>query len=218
MPRAELTITIPRDIWIGEISRNFPDTKFRILAAIADEETGVGLAEIIGPDIGSVITDMHSYDMILSIDILQRRDEMALVQFETSMPLLLFPIQGSGTPLEMPFIIKEGQAEWEITAPQEKLSKLGAQLEEFNIPFVVNEIKQEISNEQLLTAKQEDLIKTAVEEGYYDTPREITLTELAELCDMAKSTCSEILHRAEGKIIKEFADNLKDQTQQVLSR
>lgn len=48
----------------------------------------------------------------------------------------------------------------------------------------------------------------AVEAGYYDTPRTCTLTELADEVGLAKSTCSEILHRAEEIIVKEFIENL----------
>jgi predicted DNA binding protein len=56
------------------------------------------------------------------------------------------------------------------------------------------------------------LLRTAVERGYYDTPRRCTLTELAEALDMAKSTCSETLHRAEGKITKQFLTNAHEPT------
>jgi len=42
---------------------------------------------------------------------------------------------------------------------------------------------------------------------YYDTQREVSLSELANEFGIAKSTCSEVLHRAEGKIVKEFLDS-----------
>ena len=49
-----------------------------------------------------------------------------------------------------------------------------------------------------------DLLGTAIERGYYDTPRTCTLTELADAVGLAKSTTSEKLHRAEEKVVKEF--------------
>lgn len=48
------------------------------------------------------------------------------------------------------------------------------------------------------------LLREAVERGYYDTPRRVTLVELAEELDIAKSTCSEILHRVEEQVLKRF--------------
>ena len=49
---------------------------------------------------------------------------------------------------------------------------------------------------------------TAVDHGYYDTPRACSLTELAEEVGIAKSTCSETLHRAEETMIKQFMEDL----------
>ncbi|MFB9804505.1 helix-turn-helix domain-containing protein [Haladaptatus pallidirubidus] len=40
--------------------------------------------------------------------------------------------------------------------------------------------------------------------GYYDTPRECSLTELATSLDVTKGSLSRVLHRAEGRIIKQF--------------
>jgi predicted DNA binding protein len=107
----------------------------------------------------------------------------------------------------MPFTIRDGQAEWELTAPQHRLSELGTQLEEFGIRFTVDEIRQQVEPERLLTDRQLGLLLAAVERGYYDTPRECSLTELAESEGLAKSTCSETLHRAEEKVVKEFLES-----------
>ncbi|MBV0900543.1 helix-turn-helix domain-containing protein [Haloarcula salina] len=204
MPHAELTLTIPEEIWIGDVSRTYDDAAFRILAALPGEDSGVGLAEVTSADLPAVLRDIESRDSVTSMEILSHRDDRALIQFETSMPLLLFPVQGSGIPLEMPFTLSDGQAVWEISAPQERLSELGEQLEEFGIPFNVDRIQQHLESEQLLTESQLELVEAAIDAGYYDTPRDCSLTELADRVGIAKSTCSETLHRAEEKILKEF--------------
>ncbi|QGA81781.1 helix-turn-helix domain-containing protein [Halomicrobium sp. LC1Hm] len=208
MPRAELTLTIPEEVWIGSLSRSFPDAEFRILAAVPGEESGVGLTEITADELVAILGEMDETEAVTSLEILQRWEDTALVQFETSDPLLLFPVQGSGIPLEMPFTLGDGEARWEITAPQERLSALGQQLEEFGIPFHVERVSQHVETEQLLTGSQLELIQAAVENGYYDTPRDCSLTELASEVGIAKSTCSETLHRAEEKIVKEFVEEL----------
>ncbi|ACV47790.1 MULTISPECIES: helix-turn-helix domain-containing protein [Halomicrobium] len=208
MPRAELTLTIPEEVWIGSLSRSFPDAEFRILAAVPGEESGVGLTEITADELVAILGQMDESEAVTSLEILQRWEDTALVQFETSDPLLLFPVQGSGIPLEMPFRLSDGEARWEITAPQERLSALGQQLEEFGIPFHVERVSQHVETEQLLTGSQLELIQAAVENGYYDTPRDCSLTELASEVGIAKSTCSETLHRAEEKIVKEFVEEL----------
>jgi predicted DNA binding protein len=204
MPNAKLRLTVPDEVWLGEITRSHPETRIRVLAAIPDGLSGVGLVEITGPTTDAVVAAMQAQDDVTDIEILQQRDDEVLLQFETSDPLLLMPARGSNVPLEMPFDIRDGEVAWEVTAPTQQLSKLGEQLEEFGISFSVEYIRQEPSREHLLTDRQREIIEAAVDAGYYDTPRECSLTELAERIDIAKSTCSDTLHRAEEAIIKEY--------------
>jgi predicted DNA binding protein len=206
MPRANLAITVPDSVWIGELSREYPDAQFEILTVFPKGEGGVALAEIAADAVEEVVLAMDDYEAVTSTDLLQRTAETALVQFETSNPILLLPVHNAGTPLELPFSVVDGGVEWEVTAPRDRLSSLGEQLRRFGIEFEVMAVRQEMETEQLLTPKQLRLVQTAVEEGYYDTPRECTLTELADESDIAKSTCSETLHRAEETIVKEFVD------------
>ncbi|MFW5905439.1 MAG: helix-turn-helix domain-containing protein [archaeon] len=204
MPRATLTITVPESVWIGEISRRFPDARIRILSALPGEDSGVGLVEVTAPDLPAVVEAFDDAVDVEQLNLLKRHDDSALLQFETSDPMLLFPIMSSGIPLEMPFDIVEGEAVWDVTTSQDRLSELGEQLDAFGIQYTVEEVRYHLETEELLTDRQESLVDRALELGYYDTPRTCTLTELAEDVGLAKSTCSETLHRAEGKIIREF--------------
>lgn len=207
MPRAELTLTIPEEVWLGDLTRSFPGATFRILAAVPGDDTGVGLVEVTAPDLVSILDRLESYEEVTEVELFRRERDTALLQFETDHPLLLLPIQGSGVPLEMPFDITDGTATWELTAPRDRLSELGDQLDAFDISYTVEALEEHIEPEQLLTDNQLQLLRTAVEQGYYDTPRACTLTELADACGTAKSTCSETLHRAEGKIVKRFLES-----------
>ncbi|MFB6132834.1 MAG: helix-turn-helix domain-containing protein [Halanaeroarchaeum sp.] len=204
MPRATLTITVPESVWIGAISSSHPETRFRILSALPGDETGVGLVEVTGPDLTAVLDAVEGSADVRELKVLKRHEDTALVQFETTDPMLLFPIMSSGIPLEMPFDLIEGKAVWEVTTSQDRLSELGDQLDAFGIQFTVEAIRYQLQTDQLLTERQRSLVERAYELGYYDTPRECTLTELAEDVGLAKSTCSETLHRAEGKIVGEF--------------
>lgn len=210
MPRAKLTLTVPDGVWIGELTRDHPETTVRVLAALSDDESGVGLAEVVSPALPTVLTEMSEYDEVTQFDLMQREDDEALVQFATTMPLLLFPARDSGIPLEMPFEIVDGKAVWEVTAPQDRLSALGEQLEMFDIAFTVDYIQQHVTDEPLLTERQRRLVIEATEAGYYDTPRECSLTDVAERLDIAKSTASETLHRAEEKVVKQYVEQLPE--------
>lgn len=210
MPEARLQVTLPEGVWIGRLSRRYPDSQFRILAALADGDVGVGLAEIHSTVLEDVLADMRAFEGVRDVDILNDPDESALVQFETEQPLLLFAARDSGVPLEMPVDLSDGTVTWTVTAPSHRLSELGTQLRALGLSFTIDYLQQEVADEQLLTDAQFDIVETAVEAGYYETPRTCSLTELAEQVDRAKSTVSETLHRAESKIITKFVSEPED--------
>ncbi|WP_435066606.1 helix-turn-helix domain-containing protein [Haloplanus sp. C73] len=205
MPTATLAVTLPDDIWIADISTRFPDATFRVLAALPDDETGVGLVEITADDIGTVLTRLDETPGVRVFETLYRGDDRALVQFETDDPLLLLSIRNSRAPFEPPVTITDGIATLEITAPRDRLSSLAEQFRTLGLEFDVRSVRTTIDSESVVTEAQRHLIETAIEEGYYDTPRTCTLTELADQLDIAKSTASERLHRAESAIIRAFA-------------
>ncbi|MXR50328.1 helix-turn-helix domain-containing protein [Halovenus sp. WSH3] len=211
MPEARLQITLPEAVWIGQLSRQYPDGRFRILAALSDGDSGVGLAEIYSAEISSLLADMRAAEDIREVEVLNDPGDRALVQFETEQPLLLLAARDSGVPLEMPVELEDGTLTWEVTAPSDRLSELGTQLRALGLSFSIDYIQQEVGDDQLLTDAQEQIIETAISEGYYDTPRTCSLTELAESVDRAKSTVSETLHRAESKIITEFVSEPDDE-------
>lgn len=202
MPYAKLTITIPESIWIGEVSRSHPETRFRVLAATANDSTGVARIEIVGPDPEVVCDEIRSYGTVTDLAVFESDAECYRVQLETTVPLLLTSIQASGVPFETPFEVRDGEMALEATVPQHRLSKLGETLDEFGITYSVERITQDVESDALLTDRQRWLLHEAIDRGYYDTPRRITLTELAEELDIAPSTCSEVLHRAEEQVLK----------------
>lgn len=209
MPHASLTLTVPDGVWVGDVSRAHPESSLRILAALTDDGLGVALAEVTAADLEGVVRDIVERDAVTELEVLQRHGDTALIQFETTTPLLLLAVQGSGVPLTMPFTIRDGQADWELTAPHDRLSELGDQLDAMGISFTVREVRQRAEPEQLLTDRQLTLVRTAVERGYYDSPRGCSLTELAAEVDLAKSTVSETLHRAEERIVKQFLEQVE---------
>ncbi|WP_435115298.1 helix-turn-helix domain-containing protein [Halolamina sp. C58] len=217
MPEAKLTLTIPERTWPGEITRAHGDATIRILAAMTESDGGVGLAEVTARDPESVVADVSAHDSVDDVEVLQRGSRECLIQFRTRLPLLLLAARDSGLPLEMPFEISDGEATWTLTASQDAISDLGDQLTALGVSYTVNYLQQEVGgSEALLTDRQRAIVREAIDRGYYDTPRECSLTELADAVGLAKSTVSETLHRAEERVMKEFAAGLEAEPQPVI--
>ena len=202
MPRATLSLELPEQVWVSALSRQYPDAEFTVLAAMPAEETGVGLVEISAADIEPIVTTIDGYDSVVSVTILEAQPDRALVQFETTEPLLIRSLSEAGIPLELPITIADGEVSVEVTAPRERLSELGTLLEQFGVPFDLVSVTQSVDTQSLLTAEQYELLETAIERGYYDTPRDATAETVAGELGCARSTAAEHLQRAEANVIR----------------
>lgn len=213
MPIAEITVSIPEDIWLAEITSAHPTASFEVISVQSSDDTGTGVLEVESEDPVPIISKISDEPDVRNLELLWKRGNEALLQVEAENPVLLEPVSRAGVPLKTPFSVSEGNVIWEIAASQAKLSELGARLEALGVTYDVSSIRglEEQRTESLLTDRQEEVLLAAFEAGYYDTPREATLTDVAEEVDVTKATCSDILHRAEGKIVGSFISDRLNQ-------
>lgn len=207
MPQAELRVTLPEGTWIGDVSRTYDGAVFEVLATIPATDRGVGLVEIRASDPGAVLEAVESHDTILAVDEQALTDRRALTRCETDRPLLLLSAGSAGVPIELPITIADGEARLSVTAPRDRLAALADQLKAFGMSYELTYIQATTDPSGLLTDRQHALVTRAAALGYYDVPRDCTLTELAGELDVAKSTASEVLARAEAKIVDRYLDD-----------
>ena len=76
--------------------------------------------------------------------------------------------------------------------------------DEVIVTFEGNEVE---GMKDLLAPRQFEVVQAAVQWGYYDDPRGISMRKLAERLDMARSTVGEHLHSAESTLMQWFIEN-----------
>lgn len=208
VPQAKLTLTIPETTWIRDVSTTYPDLVFRVQTVLVGEETGIGLVELYTENPLPVVTEIRSRDDIVDVELLWKYEDEAILQVETVSPLLLIPVWRAGVPLQMPFDIQDGEAMWELTTSSRRLSNLGDHLDDFGISFTLEHVREIYEGEadRILTSRQQELVLAALKAGYYSSPRETTLTDVADENNISKSTLSDVLHRAESNIIQWFVE------------
>lgn len=210
MTQARLVVDLPDGPWIADVSKEFPDATFRVLAAVPDDDAGYALVQIAASDVEGVLDAMRVHPTLAECSVMARSDGEtrsdgeATVQFETTAPLLVRAAQRAGVPIRMPIRIEDGEATITVSGSHERLPILGSQFEELGLPYRVERVRDWERSGDTLTDRQREIVVTAVEQGYYDTPRRCSLTELADHLGLAKSTVSETLHRAEESVVKSF--------------
>ncbi|MDZ5811938.1 helix-turn-helix domain-containing protein [Halorubrum sp. AD140] len=63
-----------------------------------------------------------------------------------------------------------------------------------------------------IPTEQRAVLELAVDQGYYETPRQVTLDDLAAMMDCPRSTLSYRLRRAESRLAKAFSASGSDDT------
>ncbi|MBP1357139.1 MAG: helix-turn-helix domain-containing protein [Sulfolobus sp.] len=100
--------------------------------------------------------------------------------------------------------IESNKEVWSIVmSDYRELRSLLRKLNSLNFRFKVMKVVK-LKSDSVLTAKQEQIIKYAIESGYYEFPRKITLKELAKRLNISPSNLAEILRRAEKNILEVY--------------
>jgi hypothetical protein len=88
--------------------------------------------------------------------------------------------------------------------PNEKtISGFLERLEKDGVKFELRK-KQNLNKKNEITARQEFVVRTALELGYFDYPKKINLEGLSSRLNVSYVTLAEILRRAEKKIISAY--------------
>ncbi|WP_255151788.1 helix-turn-helix domain-containing protein [Halorarius halobius] len=206
MPQARLTVRLPDDAWIGRVSRAYPDARFRVLSALLEaDDAGVVVFEVdAGADLSAVVSAVRDAAAVSDLSVLGRSSGRAVMQVETTTPGLLRVARDAGAPVVLPFEVDDGFVRWTLRSDADNLAALAERLEATGFEFEVASVGPVDDPDDGLTPRQRRVARLAVERGYYDSPRGCDLRDLAAELDVAVSTCSETLRRAEGEILRRY--------------
>lgn len=207
MPRARVKFKPPFTQAGGpfKYSRDHPDDDLRILSAYPAEQGLFVVLEATTSDPEAIINLFDDVPVKPLTEVLHADEKTVLLQFQ--LPFIPPPYQAifaSKNLPQFPYHIEDGWMVCELTTSQERLSQFRDELETTGFSFEVAWVRQSVDPTDLLTERQQRFMIAAIEHGYYDTPRQCSLTDLANALDVITSTASVVLHRAEETIVKEF--------------
>ena len=210
MVSAEIAITLREEFGLTAVSIRFPDATFRYLAGIAEPDRGLGLVEIHAKALDEILASVSSNTAVRNYELLDRYEDRAVFQYETDVAILYQAVRDAGIIPTFPYVIRNGMLLFTTTTTPDRLSRFGQILRERGIPHEVTTISKSWGTESVITERQQQFVLRGIEMGYYDTPRQCTLAELAADLDVAPSTASQLLHRAEGQVMKQYAKSTSE--------
>jgi predicted DNA binding protein len=208
MPRVWLRVKLPDDSLVN-FSTEHPDDEFRMLTS---HRTDDGLRVIIDAETSEPAALCQALDAapaVRSYDVLRTDQRSVLLQVESVEHPSRVAARTAGILPQYPMVLRNGWQTIETITSWERLSQLKTEFEESDVSFEILSVTQSVEMTDLLTDRQWEVLTEAITRGYYDTPRDCSLTDLATTLDVNPSAVSGVLHRAEEQIIKAFVAEAK---------
>ena len=204
MPSIQLKINAAAsDDCLATLSIEFPDEEFKILASHTTDEGLLGIVKVTTPEEDTLVRHFDESPEMRSYEVVHADERTVLIQYVIPVPDSYRVVRASGNLTRFPVLMRDGWLFAERTASHERLAQYMDELAAAGMTYQILSLRQSYDPIELLTDRQREFITEAVARGYYDTHRRCTLTELAETFEVNKSAASRILHRAEGRIIKD---------------
>lgn len=203
--QVRIEVRLPEGHWAGDVSRQNPSGTLRIEEHMPLSR-GRGMAKCWSDlDMSASINDHAGVDSLKMLS-----EHNFSVDIVAGGGGFLKPLRMTGVVPRTPFEIRDGWVEWHIESSKEALKELFRLFVEDSIPYRLLSTRQNSS--RLLTPRQMEVFEYALKNGYYDVPRRITLSELAEKLGVAKSTLSSQLQRIESGVMFAFKDDIRKQS------
>lgn len=196
-----LKIETPACSWCRHASTRHPKLALKVTSYYARPGgSALEVVEIEGRDWDAVVREIRELDTVDDVEVLESSEDGARVRIEARECALPAAIAASGIVPQLPFEIEQGCDKWLLLGPQPRAKEfyhdLTAAGQKVSVVF-----SGEYEPEARLTPRQQEILSFALQEGYYDYPRRITMTRLAEKLGISKSTLSEMLMVVESEVM-----------------
>lgn len=215
MPEARLSVRLPPDTWMHEVSTDRPAATFRILTALLDGGNAFAILEITAESPLSLLSTVHDQVDVPSVELVSADDTTAVVHLETDETGLLDPVAAAGVPLQTPFVVEDGTVVWNLTTSEDRLAALGAHLDDAGLEYQVEYVRpndHDPAPPDVLTDRQYETLAQARDLGFFAIPRDATVSDVATSLGVTKSTASDLLRRGQRNLMEWYFDRARPRT------
>ena len=204
MLEAVISITPPHS-WIRRLATQFPAV-IRVLdcRSLPDREGVQELFEITSDsELSQKIVDYLRQDSyVYDIDIVRTDKGRVIGSLKTRKCTACKTFAGANCFLVSATSKPDGKLEWAVLGSDTMVKSLMRELESQKVAGEVVRISK-LRDEEELTARQENILQIALEKGYFEFPKKITLRQLAKVLDVSPATLTEILRRGQKRVLQE---------------
>ncbi len=197
MIKIEIKTPVPKGCALEAIEEMAKKALIEVEGFLISEENVKGLIKVKAEEVSRLTNKLPDFCESLKIS----KDSVRLLLREHPC-LIAHPILSSGGIIVG--INYDGNGiTWSIICSEKDCPRLIKKLEKLGIDFELV-YKGRPEDKESITFREEEVLKIALEKGFFDYPKKIKLEELASLLDISPSTLSEILRRAQKKVLEKY--------------
>lgn len=162
--------------------------------------------EILGPGWRLAVARIGAHPRVSSVKVLRKEEDRSMLRVVHAGCAVIDAVASTAVLPRFPLRLQSGEEQCLLYAT-------AAEAETFVRAVAASGARVRVHGVRLpvrragLTARQREVLEAARRAGYYDAPRRVSLTELAEVLGIAKSTLSELLVHIESRIIRGVDEN-----------
>ena len=204
MLEAVISITPPHS-WIKRVTAEFPSV-IRVLDCRSLPE-GEGVQELFevtsNSDLSDKIVEYLRQDAyVYDVDIVKADRRRVIGSLKTHKCTACKTFADANCFITSATSKPDGKLEWAVLGSDTMVKSLMQGLEKQQVTGEVLRISK-LKGEEELTARQEEILQIALEKGYFEFPKKITLRQLAKVLDVSPATLTEILRRGQKRVLEE---------------
>ncbi|NVM16848.1 MAG: helix-turn-helix domain-containing protein [Candidatus Lokiarchaeota archaeon] len=196
----KLSIDIPQDKWLATFNKKYPELNFHILSNfLIGENTGITSFQIRGTSVKQFISDFKDNIAKKTSQVLFEGKDLVILNVKEVDPWILNTLVKTELLVSYPVLVKEGKIRMEAITNRSKVDRFLTQLNKKDIKAKIERIGYYYKS-TLLTQRQNEIVNLAYQNGFFDIPRSISLSEFAKDLNISKSALSETLRRIFKKL------------------
>ena len=197
--------------WVSEVTAKHPSTVRILDCKPGESKDGIRqLVEVTAdPDLlKEIVSDVKESPLVKEAYIVETKRGRLVGSLLTESVFCGMVMSSNAFCRTCPFQSKakpDGTTEWTVAfTGREALTELLERLKGEQVDVKILRLTS-VANVESLTSHQRSIVEVALEEGYFDYPRKVTLRALAKKVGVSASTVSEVLRRAEKKILSTYS-------------
>ena len=164
-----------------------------------EKSIGNSIIEILCYDVNSVINEIKNHESVFEFSVIEQEDNRIKINVKTKDPYLLYGIIKYGILVDFPVKVRDGNAYWRLISTRDRIDKLLTLFEQKKISFTLLRIGNAPYNlddeKAKLSLEESNVLDKAIDLGFFEVPRKISLEKLANELGKSKSALSVMLRK-----------------------